>query len=283
MERTQLEQLLRVVATNAAVGINTANSFLNGLGVIVPPATAVLNGLVGIVNTEQNAIGTNLVDDILQGGSREVSTGSDPDVLLEVVIDGLLGHHATLLISNGPLDIFEPVVDTPEVEGNVFALVTNNNLQLGEAVEHSVGDQAQGVQADTVGEGQRGSNQILALGVQLVKNDIRRSSGVDVQGDIQLGQDLPELVVGGLVVVEIGLAVGTGVLEVAKESTVESELLNTATQLLASLLRVVHRQTGKSTHAVTVVLDLIGRPVVGLSGSLLGQGFVGNTLDTGDG
>jgi hypothetical protein len=59
---------------------------------------------------------------------------------------------------------------------------------------------------------------------------------VDVRGEIELGEDLPELVVGGLVVVEVGLAVGTGVLEVPTESTVASEHLNTATQLLASLL-----------------------------------------------
>jgi hypothetical protein len=30
------------------------------------------------------------------------------------------------------------VVDIPEVEGNVLALVTDDNLQLREAVEHSV-------------------------------------------------------------------------------------------------------------------------------------------------
>lgn len=106
---------------------------------------------------------------------------------------------------------------------------------------------------------------------------------MEVKGDIQLGKDLPELVVGRLVVVQVCLAVWTGVLEVAEESTVESELLDTATQFLASLLRVVHRQAGKSTHAVAVVFDLLGSPVVGLKGCLLSRGLVGNALDTGDG
>jgi hypothetical protein len=46
-------------------GINAANSSLKGFGVIVLPATAFLNGSVGIVDTEQSDIGTNLVDDIL--------------------------------------------------------------------------------------------------------------------------------------------------------------------------------------------------------------------------
>jgi hypothetical protein len=67
-----------------------------------------------------------------------VSAGSDLDVRLEIVIDSLLSHDTTLLVSNGPHDIFEPVVDIPEVEGNVLALVTDDNLQLREAVVHSV-------------------------------------------------------------------------------------------------------------------------------------------------
>lgn len=204
-----------------------------------------------------------------------MSAGSDLDVLLEVVIDGLLGHDTTLHVSNGPLDIFEPVVDTPEVDGNVLALMTDNDLQLREAVQHSVRDQAQRVQAGIVGKGQRESSQVLALGAQPVQDKIRRSGRVDVRGEIKLGEDLPELVIGELVVVEVGLTVGTGVLEVAKESTMASELLNTATQLLASLLGFVHGQTRKGAHAVAVVLNLVGRPVVGLSGSILGQGFVG--------
>jgi hypothetical protein len=46
-------------------GINAANSSLKGFGVIVLPATAFLNVFIGIVDTEQNEIGTNLVDGIL--------------------------------------------------------------------------------------------------------------------------------------------------------------------------------------------------------------------------
>jgi hypothetical protein len=83
------------------------------------------------------------------------------------------------------------VADTPEVEGHVLALVTDDDLQLPEAVEPSVLDQAQGVQADTIGEGQRGSNRVLALGSQLVQDDVRRSSGMDVQVDVELGEDVP--------------------------------------------------------------------------------------------
>ncbi|KAJ6081551.1 hypothetical protein N7499_006425 [Penicillium canescens] len=202
-------------ATNAAEGINATSSCLSGLGVIVPLATAVLNGF---------------------GGSGEVSADSDLDVLLEVVIDGLLSHDTALLVSNGPHDIFEPVVDISEVEGNVLSL--------------------------------------------LVQDDIRRSSGMDVQVDIELGEDVPELVVGGLVVVEVGLAIGTGGLEVGTEGTVRSELLNTATQLLVSLLRVVHGRTANAPMPSRSFLDLVRRPVVGLSGSIPGQGFVGK--DTGN-
>lgn len=62
-------------------------------------------------------------------------------------------------------------------------------------------------------------------------------------------------------------------------STVESELLNTAAQLLVSLLGVVHGQAGKRAYVGAAVLDLVCRPVVGLSGCILGQGFIRNTLD----
>jgi hypothetical protein len=71
------------------------------------------------------------------------------------------------------------------------------------------------------------------------------------------------------------------VLEVAKESNVGSELLNTATQLLVSLLSVVHGQTANAPMPSRLFLDLVCRPVVGLTGSIPGQGFVGK--DTGNG
>jgi hypothetical protein len=254
-------------ATNAAVGINAANSYLNSLGVIVPPATAVLNGFVWIADTEQKAIGTNLVDDILQGGSGQVSAGSDLDVLLEVVIDSFLSHKTTLLVSNWPHHILNQWLMHRKSK-DMCSPVTDDDLQLPEAAEPSILDRSQGVQADTVGEGQWGSNHVLALGLQLVQDDIRRSSGMAVQLDVELGEDVPELVVGGLVVVEVGLAIGTGVLKVATESTVGSELLNTATQLLVSLLSVVHGQMANGPMPSRLFLDLVRRPVVGLLASV---------------
>jgi hypothetical protein len=154
-------------ATNAAECINAISSYLNDLGVIVPPATAVLNGFVGVVDTEQNAIGTNLVDRHTSCGSGEVSAGRDLDVLLEIVIDSLLSHDTTLLVSNGPHDIFKPVVDIPEVEGNVLALVKADNLQLSGRTPRS--RSSPGCAGCTVfGEVQRGPNQVLALRLQLV-------------------------------------------------------------------------------------------------------------------
>jgi hypothetical protein len=128
-------------ATNAAVGINAANSYLNSLGVIVPPATAVLNGFVWIADTEQKAIGTNLVDDILQGGSGQVSAGRDLDVLLEVVIDSLLSHNTTLLVSNWPHHILYQWLIHRKSK-NMCSPVTDDDLQLPEAVEPSVLNQA---------------------------------------------------------------------------------------------------------------------------------------------
>lgn len=111
----------------------------------------------------------------------------DPDVPLEVVVDGLL-------------EILEPVVDAPEVEGEVLAHVTDDNLEVGEAVEDAVGDEAHEVEVDAVGEGERGPDEVLALGVQLVVDDVGGGGETNVHWDIEVGDDLPEGVKLGLIV-----------------------------------------------------------------------------------
>lgn len=122
MELSQLEQRLRVVPADLLVVLHATNSSLDLLSLAVPPGRAVLDRLVRVVDAEQDAVGSDLVDDILERVAGEVARGGDPDVLLEVVVDGLLAVPVVaLLLGDGPLDVLEPVVDAPEVERDVLA------------------------------------------------------------------------------------------------------------------------------------------------------------------
>lgn len=150
----QVEQLLGVAAADLLVVLDAAAGLDDLLGLAVPPGGAVLDGLVGVVDGEEDALGADLADDVLEGVGGEVAGGGDPDVLLEVVVDGLLGEAVVpLLDGERALDVLEPVVDAPEVEGQVLAQVADDDLEVGVAVEDAVGDHAHQVQADGVGEG----------------------------------------------------------------------------------------------------------------------------------
>lgn len=70
-----------------------------------------------------------------------MTAGGEPDVLLEVVIDGLLAHGGyVFFLRDRLLDILEQVVDAPEVEWDMFALVSDDDLKVGGTVEDAVGD-----------------------------------------------------------------------------------------------------------------------------------------------
>lgn len=200
------------------------------------------------------------------------------------VVDGLLADVLVpLLQRNGPLDIFNPVVDAPKVKGDVLAEVTHNDLQLGKAVKDTVDDQSEQMQVDTIGKRKRRADQELALRIQLVVDDILGRGRVDVQRDVQLLQHLPEHIVRGLVVEEVRLAVGARVLEVAQQGAVETQLLDAARQLSGRLRRVVHGETGESAQLVRLGLDLLRHPVVNLGGAAFCFGLVGDALDPRDG
>lgn len=283
MEVPQLQQGLRVVPTNLLIVLHATNSRLDLLSLTVPPSGAVLDRLVRVVDAEQHAVGSDLVDDVLERVAGEVARGGDPDVLLEVVVDGLLAVPVVaLLLGDGPLDVLEPVVDAPEVERDVLSQVAHDDLGLGVAVEHAVDDEAHQVQADGVGEGQGRADEGLALRIELVEDDVRGRGRVDIQRDVELGQDLPEGVVLRLVVEEVLLAVPARVLEVAEQGAVEPELLDAAGEFLAGLDGVVHGQAREGAQLVGLGLDLLGDPVVDLCGAALGLGLVRDALDTGN-
>jgi len=160
----QTEQLLRILLANILVRLLTTQCLLDVLSVAVPPATAILNGLIRIIDTEQQSLRAKIFSDILQSLSAEVSTGGEVDVVLEVIVNGLLTHNISCLGCKGLLNIFEPVVDAPEVEGDVLTQVTNDDLELGEAVEDAVGDHTEEMQRYAVGEAEGRSNEGTCAG-----------------------------------------------------------------------------------------------------------------------
>lgn len=82
MVLAQLEQGLGILPANLLVVLDATDGVLDLLAIV--PVAAVLNGLVRVVDTEENTVGTELIDNILEGVGGEVATGGQPDVGLEV-------------------------------------------------------------------------------------------------------------------------------------------------------------------------------------------------------
>ena len=110
-----------------------------------------------------------------------MSTGGDPQVAGKVFSDSQLARQTKRL-----LDILEPMVDSPHIEGNMLAEMAENNLELGMSVKDTVGNHTQGVKADTLGEAQRRTNEPAALGPELLVDGACGVAGVEVEGDIQV-------------------------------------------------------------------------------------------------
>lgn len=71
----QLEQGLGILPANLLVILDSTNGILDLLRLAVPPVAAVLNGLVWVVDAEENTVGTKLIDNVLEGVGGEVTTG----------------------------------------------------------------------------------------------------------------------------------------------------------------------------------------------------------------
>ncbi len=126
----------------------------------VEPLARVLVRLVGVVDGEEDAVRTDLMDAVLQSGAGEVTRGGDPDVLLEVLVDRLL---AGLVKPERLLDVLQPMVDAPEIERDVLAQMSDDDLDTGKAIEDAVGHETEEVQADIICKGKWGSNEIFTL------------------------------------------------------------------------------------------------------------------------
>jgi hypothetical protein len=150
--RIQFEEPLSVLPSNIVVCLLTAQCLLDVLNIPVPPATAHFDRLVWIVDAKEDAFETNVIIDILQCWRREVTTGRDPDVVFEVVLQIFLRHEISRSLREQSLDVPESVVDAPEVERDMLAEMDDNDLECGETVEDTIRENAQQVKRDAVGE-----------------------------------------------------------------------------------------------------------------------------------
>jgi hypothetical protein len=245
LEATDLEQLPRIPPTDLLL------SLFRKIDRVIP-RTSILKRLERIIDTEEDSGSSDLLNAVLQRGSREMATGGDPDVLGKVLSDGLL---ARLLEAQRFLDILKPVVDPPEIEGNVLAQVTDNDLELGEAVEEAVGHHSEEVQTDALGEAEGRADQPFSVCPQLVVDAAGGVSGVKVEGYVEFLDCGPEDVPICVVVEDHFFAIGTGSLSVIDERTQESKLGDAASEFVCCLFGIVHRQSSRQVCVSKSISD----------------------------
>jgi hypothetical protein len=238
LEAADLEQLPRIPPTNLLL------SLLRKIDRIIPRAS-ILERLERIIDTEKNSGSSNLLNAVLQCGSRKVATGSNPDILRKVLSDGLL---ARLLQAEWFLDILEPVVDPPEVEGNVLAQVADDDLELGEAVEEAVGHHSEEVQTDALGEAEGRADQPFPVCPKLVMDAAGGISGVEIEGDVEFLDCGPEDIPVCVVVEDHVFALRAGSLSIVDERTEEAKLGDAASEFFCCLFGIVHGQCARQVR-----------------------------------
>ena len=228
----QLEEFLRILPSNLQP-IRIRNLH------IIEPVTRILKRLKGIVDTEQNPIRSNLRHTKIQRRGAEMPRRRDPNVLRKVLPNRLL---ARLPQPQQLLPVFKPVIDPPHVEGDVFAEMSDDDLQFGVTIKDAVRDHAERVQGHAMRKRERGSDKPFSIGPELVVDGAGGVARMEVQRYVQLGAGLPEDIPFLIVVEDHIVAVGAGALCVVDESAEESVLGDAATELICGFLGVVHGQ-----------------------------------------
>ena len=160
--------------------------------------------------------------------------------------------------------------------------VTEDQLELGEAVQHPVGDNAQDVHVEAVRIAQRREVEPRATIPHQLVDELVGGARVHVDGGVELVGCLPEHVVLGLVEVKHAVAVLAAALVVIQQRSDEALLLrHAATELCRRLRRVVHAERGKGGEPVWRLHHLVLQAVVCQSGLCLSFGLVGDALTPG--
>lgn len=174
-----------------------------------------------------------------------MTTGGNPDVLRKVLSNGLL---ARLFETQGFLDVLKPVVNSPEVEGNVLAQVADDDLELGEAVEEAVGHHTEEVQTDALGEAEGRADQPFPVCPKLVMDAAGGISGVEIEGDVEFLDCGPEDIPVCVVVEDHVFALRAGSLSIVDERTEEAKLGDAASEFFCCLFGIVHGQCARQVR-----------------------------------
>lgn len=283
MVSAQLEELFRILTAHIIVSFLATQSFLDFLRIPVPPSTAILNRLVGVVDREEDSLGAYVAGQIFEGRGAEVATRGEVDVVLEVVVDIFLAKDISCLLRKRAFDILKPVVDAPEIVGDVLAEMTDDDLELREAVKDTVGHDAEKMQRYCVRKAKRWADEVLAILVECLVTVSNRRSWVDVDRNVKLLSDCPESVVSGIVVEKVRLTILTGVLNVVDQSAVEAQFGDSTAKFFAGLLWVMHRKGGKRAKFVAMFLDAAVHVIVEVTSFLLSESLVSDSLDARNG
>ena len=174
--------------------------------------------LEGIIHREQDAIRPHLAHAEIERRGREMPRGGNPNVLGKVLTDGLFA-----IQTQGFLDVLKPVIDAPQVKGDVFAEMADDHFEVGVAVEDAVGDHAENMEGDALGEAEGWADEPGALGPEFLVDGAGRVTGVEVEWDVEFGAGFPEDVPFFAVVEDHIVAVGAASLGVVDEGAFETE------------------------------------------------------------
>src|SRR6185503_9889747 len=155
-------------------------------------------------------------------------------------------------------------VDAPQVEGQAFAEVAEDDLEARVGFEHAGQDQpdslGRGLDAEAPGRGHQAGELLDVVLVVGLDHGLVRYGGMDVERDVErlrALEDRPE----ALVVEEEMRTVHRG--EAVHHRALEVELGHRALELVGGRLRVRGRQHGEAFEPALVLLDGLMQPVVG--------------------
>lgn len=73
-------------------------------------------------------------------------TCGQPYIVVEIVIKVLLYEDVSGLFDKWSLYVVQPMIDAPEIEGDVFSQVADGDFELRKAIEDAVGDHTEEMQ-----------------------------------------------------------------------------------------------------------------------------------------
>jgi hypothetical protein len=120
------------------------------LSISIPPFATNLDLFIWIIHNKQDPFRIHILTDVFERWRGEMPARREPDVGLEVMEKRLFGKWVPGLDGKGPLDVLEPVTGAPEVIWNMLPKMANDDLELGETIEHVVTDHAEKVERDVV-------------------------------------------------------------------------------------------------------------------------------------